>query len=489
MKMKIIITLLIFSVGQVFAQTATITFHTKEDISVSIYRPIDDAFNNYIVSDKLELKPNISIDYKLDICGLNFIECKYSNGSRYMLILQGNESLTLDYSKDGITITGKNSEGMSYFNNNFFIPGFLKYGIEIDSIFSQNLYKEIDLKSINRQIQHLLSGFSRDIQRLKSEKKVTSEFCHALDNDIHFAIYNEFIRNLRGLLFQKEIKLKSEDIREINNLIETIYRDYPPMNEDILRYSFGPNYVSGYYNNLYGKLDKVEKEKLVAGYGENAFGPYVPFLLAPDSIQLPYLGGAYIIQLQYMVNEFDQDKMFRYLTNKYPQSQYVAIIKKRRDEKRLESTNNKNDSIIVVVDQINSLKELSKVEGIKNNYIFIDLWATWCNPCKTEFQYNEELHDLLNKYDGLVPVYLSIDEDRFEKLWRKNIDEFHLTGYNLRISKYLSTDIQRQIYKGGTFIIPRYILLDQNGEILDDDLPRPSSISKLKERLDDKIMK
>jgi hypothetical protein len=47
--------------------------------------------------------------------------------------------------------------------------------------------------------------------------------------------------------------------------------------------------------------------------------------------------------------------------------------------------------------------------------------------------------------------------------------------------------IQQRIYKNGAFEVPRYLLLDTNGKILDNNLPRSQAIDKLKVVLDEKL--
>ncbi|GHU80179.1 hypothetical protein FACS1894145_6020 [Bacteroidia bacterium] len=144
-----------------------------------------------------------------------------------------------------------------------------------------------------------------------------------------------------------------------------------------------------------------------------------------------------------------------------------------------------SDSIIILEDSIVSLKELVFVKNLQGKYLYIDLWATWCIPCKQEFQYKGDLDQVLTQYPNIVPVYISMDNDELDQLWRKNINQYVLFGYHLRASKTLQNDILKQVYKGSqSFEIPRYILLNDSGTIVNDDLPRPRASDQLKEVLD-----
>ena len=103
---------------------------------------------------------------------------------------------------------------------------------------------------------------------------------------------------------------------------------------------------------------------------------------------------------------------------------------------------------------------------LAGKYIYIDIWATWCRPCRTEQPYLEQL---IRKYEGKNIVFVSISTDRDRKVWEKLVKTEELEGV--------------QLYggKGNSFIeafvvrnIPRFILLDREGKIIEADMTRPS---------------
>ena len=71
-------------------------------------------------------------------------------------------------------------------------------------------------------------------------------------------------------------------------------------------------------------------------------------------------------------------------------------------------------------------------------------------------------------------LYLSIDDSKSDKKWRNYVAHRDLEGYHLRVSKTLYNDIHNKIYNGNQFFVPRYILINSKGEIIDNDMPRPS---------------
>ena len=106
--------------------------------------------------------------------------------------------------------------------------------------------------------------------------------------------------------------------------------------------------------------------------------------------------------------------------------------------------------------------------------VFIDMWATWCAPCKKEFRsYDSVYYSLMDK-KNISLVYLSIDKDTDKKRWDLDIDKLGLKGYHVRANKQMVQALQESIFNGGAITIPRYILIDESGNIVSHDFARPS---------------
>lgn len=110
------------------------------------------------------------------------------------------------------------------------------------------------------------------------------------------------------------------------------------------------------------------------------------------------------------------------------------------------------------------------LDEFKGNYVYVDVWATWCGPCKVEIPYLKELeHEYENK--NITFVGLSIDTQENKKKWEKMVAERDLKGVQILADKdWESQFIQDYRITG----IPRFILIDPNGNIISHDAPRPS---------------
>ena len=94
----------------------------------------------------------------------------------------------------------------------------------------------------------------------------------------------------------------------------------------------------------------------------------------------------------------------------------------------------------------------------------------------------------MKKYQDINILYISIDDDNFAEAWNNCIEHYKLKGIHLRASKELKENIKAQIYGSEEFTIPRYALLAPDGEVLHNNLPRPSNYTAIDEELK-KILK
>lgn len=113
-------------------------------------------------------------------------------------------------------------------------------------------------------------------------------------------------------------------------------------------------------------------------------------------------------------------------------------------------------------------RETVSLDDLKGKYVYIDVWATWCPPCKYEIPFlqkvEKEFHD-----KNIQFVSISVDAKNDYFTWTDMIEEKNLGGLQL----YANEDKAfTDAYKISS--IPRFILLDPEGNIVNSDAPRPS---------------
>lgn len=109
----------------------------------------------------------------------------------------------------------------------------------------------------------------------------------------------------------------------------------------------------------------------------------------------------------------------------------------------------------------------------KGKYLYIDVWATWCNPCKVEHVFLKELEEHFSNNDELQIISISTDRD-YDK-WQKYISSKPIEGIQLYSGS--NSDFVK-FYDIGA--LPRFIFLDREGHVISPDEIRPSSPETLK---------
>ncbi|MDO4783211.1 MAG: TlpA disulfide reductase family protein [Capnocytophaga felis] len=113
----------------------------------------------------------------------------------------------------------------------------------------------------------------------------------------------------------------------------------------------------------------------------------------------------------------------------------------------------------------------TSLESFKGKLVYIDVWATWCVPCLKEIP---KLQELENEYHGKDIVFVSISIDQDKQKWTNYQTANKLTGVQLH-SDMSVTDNFANLYDIQS--IPRFILIDKEGNIIDANAPRPSASS------------
>jgi thiol-disulfide isomerase/thioredoxin len=113
----------------------------------------------------------------------------------------------------------------------------------------------------------------------------------------------------------------------------------------------------------------------------------------------------------------------------------------------------------------------TSLEDFKGKYVYIDVWATWCGPCRAEIPFLQKVEE---KYHGknIEFVSISIDKLKDHEKWKAMIKEKELGGVQLFADNDWNSKFVLDYKISG---IPRFILLDPNGKVVKADAARPSS--------------
>ena len=104
------------------------------------------------------------------------------------------------------------------------------------------------------------------------------------------------------------------------------------------------------------------------------------------------------------------------------------------------------------------------LEPLKGKVVIIDVWGTWCAPCREALSESQKEYARLNKYDV---AYLYLANQSPIEMWENTIKLFNVTGEN--VYHYNLPDIQQRAV--GEYLkvdgYPFYRVVDRSGNILD----------------------
>ena len=144
--------------------------------------------------------------------------------------------------------------------------------------------------------------------------------------------------------------------------------------------------------------------------------------------------------------------------------QYREFVKVKEAEKQFVEANSLRPSSDIegMSDGEKMLRKL--IEPYQGKIIYVDIWGTWCAPCRENLKESWRVREALKDYDI---IYLFLANKSSDEAWKSVISEYNLTGpncvhYNLPADQ--QSAIERYIGVSG---YPTYKLIDKEGNIHD----------------------
>ncbi|MCT4645662.1 MAG: TlpA family protein disulfide reductase, partial [Carboxylicivirga sp.] len=90
----------------------------------------------------------------------------------------------------------------------------------------------------------------------------------------------------------------------------------------------------------------------------------------------------------------------------------------------------------------------TSLDDLKGKYVYIDVWATWCGPCKAEIPHLKKVEEQFRD-KNIAFVGLSIDKQKDKEKWKAMVSEKGLKGIQLIADKdYSSTFVKEYSITG-----------------------------------------
>jgi thiol-disulfide isomerase/thioredoxin len=370
----------------------------------------------------------------------------HGNEIAYMYLSPGNNiNVILDTNQFDETIeySGNGSE-----NNNFLAAKFIeneKSNFDFPKVFAM---AEADFLSKINEVKRSKKDFLAKAKGISSDFKILEEKGIEFDYLLKLKDYPSYHAYYAD---KKDFKPSEDFLKPLESLDYTNEADY----NSIENYKW---LVLDHYDKILSKSD--DPAKVFTDIKKNTF---------------PALKNDFAASLRYDINP----------NNKNNEIYYNGMLSLSSDDKFKESITAKYNSVKKLakgmpspefVNYENHKGGNTSLNDLKGKYVYIDVWATWCGPCIAEIP---SLKNVEKQYHGknIVFVSVSIDQAKDHNTWNKMVKEKELGGIQLIAENASESEFVKDYAIEG---IPRFILIDPDGNIVSADAPRPSNPDLIK---------
>lgn len=194
-----------------------------------------------------------------------------------------------------------------------------------------------------------------------------------------------------------------------------------------------------------------------------------------DFVNQELKGKAKYIYLAYSLGTDFKAEVYNQFGENCPYEDLALIVDEKYGhlEKMLPGKPSPILDLLDINDNIIASKDL-----FSNSFTYIDLWATWCKPCIAEFP---SLHKLKEAYKDQNIQFVSISMDKNKQDWVEYVKKHNLEGIQL----WVDPENKKIIDDGFNItMIPRFVLLDPQGKIVNANALRPSNDKDIRKVFD-----
>jgi thiol-disulfide isomerase/thioredoxin len=355
---------------------------------------------------------------------------------------RGNDELNLKLNATGYELIGKNTrENLALYSWDLYTKDILQKSLSLSTNSTYvDFFPQIDEMS-NKLLQYKKNPKTGNVNFDRLFPKL-------VDNDFAFYALN--------FLYMPHAAQPSED--EMSNY----YTEFNPaeyLTDQLLNLPYGDRFMNIL---IFKKVNMVKRPT---------------FEQIIEAIPLEVLRGQYVLNRMESLSSYLDFEILNEKYNKYftlPEQKFRAEIV----ESKLVETKTGVKAFNFNFSDIQG-KNISLAD-LKGKIVLVDMWATWCGPCRAEEPYWEKLNE---EFTGREIAFVGISVDKDKKVWENYVREKGSKGIQLHAG--LNDPLSAAYKIAG---IPRYILIDKQGNLITPDCPRPSDI-KLKSLLEDWLKK
>jgi len=123
-------------------------------------------------------------------------------------------------------------------------------------------------------------------------------------------------------------------------------------------------------------------------------------------------------------------------------------------------------------------------ENFKGKVVYVDFWGTTCPPCLEEFRnFTKPLKQYFKNRPDLAYLYIC---GGARLIWKQQLQKFNIVGSHIFLDKKDYAALYHRSVRGSkdtVLAMPRYLIIDKQGHIVDKDAPPPSEKDSVVVRL------
>lgn len=466
--------LFLFISATIYAQNATlhVALANQTVQSCHLWIPARSFFNNSNGSLEIPLqngKGNITIPtkkpffakliYHYDQNGVNKTEI-------YHLYLSPEDDLSFSADADSkITVTGKGS-----INNQPLLSGLQEP--EVQPFYGDTLPNRI-IAALNKFHGELKSTFEVYVKQYRPTPDFvrneainisyyTPNTYYDFKGNNQYQHFDAYKRNLPQWRAIEDSLFNDAKLNNSNAVISSNYDQlvtYFLMREKERLWFESTDHPVAFYHEWYN-TDTATGKKLFAADNQNILREkIINHYFTGQAEEYAYAG--FFDNVLYEHNPNNVVPIFDRFKAKFPQSEYVQQYGPAIDTIRKQLQKQPTGEMVILPGNGAGLKSFDEILSmVKGKTVLIDMWGTWCAPCREEIvRHSAALHEYF-KNKGLSFYYIANNDTRNVDTWKMLIPYFDLKGTHILASDQLTKDIVQKVKLTG---FPTYIIIKKDG--------------------------
>ncbi|SMO55057.1 Peroxiredoxin [Saccharicrinis carchari] len=364
-----------------------------------------------------------------------------------------------------------------------YVNVYVEKGIELElNFYVENNRVKLDRSKINDQNVLALLQYA-DLLNKTGREIWYGEFSKAeflTRSDIYLDRTEEFLTNTNGVKDDVKAYLRFlgqanylSDIGSIPYAYKFRFKESAPLDFDTKHNAidvFNSPFAE-FYGSAAGMIVReVQNQKELKGL--TAFNlANQQIKIVKERVNNPTLQQVAIdILLEAFKKEFKGDVNFEKKIDEFKKLAQNITNKEEREKRIMEVENLKysmpgaelpNFSMLDANGNLVNLRDL-----LKGQYIYFDLWASWCKPCRKEIP---ALKQLEKDFEDKNILFVGVSSDKKDNIWLKTLEKEGLHNTQL-------LDVDNKLGKSLNVTgIPRFLLYGPDGKLINSNAPRPSN--------------